>query len=124
MNGGDNNMTNSNLEKGIPWRFGPDWPGQRCGAKTRKGTPCQTPAKQPTRRCRRHGGASTGPRTKDGLARLIEAHTTHGRYTKEKRAEAKHRAGVGRQVRAEIREIETWFTDHGLLDKDWRKFFA
>ena len=23
-------MTNSNLEKGIPWRFGPDWPGQRC----------------------------------------------------------------------------------------------
>jgi hypothetical protein len=31
-------MTNNNLEKGIPWRFGPDWPGQRCGAKTRKGT--------------------------------------------------------------------------------------
>ena len=29
-------MTNNNLEKGIPWRFGPDWPGQRCGAKTRK----------------------------------------------------------------------------------------
>ena len=37
-------MTNSNLEKGIPWRFGIDWPGQRCGAKTRKGTPCQRPA--------------------------------------------------------------------------------
>ena len=117
-------MTNTNLEKGIPWRFGPDWPGQRCGAKTRRGTSCQAPAKQPVGCCRVHGGASTGPRTKDGLKRLTEARTTHGRYTKEKRAEAKHRAGVGRQVRAEIREIETWFTDHGLLDKDWRKFFA
>ena len=34
-------MTNSNLEKGIPWRFGPDWPGQRCGAKTRKDGPAR-----------------------------------------------------------------------------------
>ena len=117
-------MTNTNLEKGIPWRFGPDWPGERCGAKTRIGTPCQTPAKQPTRRCRRHGGASTGPRTKDGLARLTEAHTTHGRYTKEKRVAARRRAEQGRQMRAELREIETWFMAHGLLDKDWRKFFA
>ena len=63
-------------------------------------------------------------RTKDGLAWLTEARTTHGRYTKARRAEAKRRAGVGRQVRAEIREIETWFMAHGLLDKDWRKFFA
>ena len=36
-------MTNTNLEKGIPWRFGPDWQGQRCDAKTRKGTACQKP---------------------------------------------------------------------------------
>ena len=43
-------MTNSNLEKGIPWRFGPDWPGQRCGAKTRKGTPCQEAGVQAQRR--------------------------------------------------------------------------
>ena len=39
-------------------------------------------------RCKLHGGASTGPRTKDGLARLTEARTKHGLYTKEKRAEA------------------------------------
>jgi hypothetical protein len=57
-------MTNSNLEKGIPWRFGPDWPGQRCGAKTRKGTPCQRAAKLPVGRCRLHGGDPQGP--KDG----------------------------------------------------------
>ena len=117
-------MTNNNLEKGIPWRFGPDWPGQRCGAKTRKGTPCQAPAKQPVGRCRVHGGASTGPRTKDGLARLTEARTTHGKYTKEKRAEAKRFAEQGRQMRGELEELEEWFVDHGHLAKNWRDWFV
>ena len=32
-------ITKNNLLKGIPWRFGPNWPGKRCEAKTRKGTP-------------------------------------------------------------------------------------
>ena len=40
----------------------------RCGAKTRKGTPCKGPAMR-NGRCRMHGGASTGPRTRAGLAR-------------------------------------------------------
>ena len=31
----------------------------RCGAKTRKGTPCKSPAMK-NGRCRMHGGASTG----------------------------------------------------------------
>ncbi len=31
-------------------------------------------------RCRLHGGLSTGPRTAAGLARMIAAKTTHGRY--------------------------------------------
>jgi hypothetical protein len=106
-------MTNNNLEKGRPWRFGPDWPGQRCGAKTRRGTSCQAPAKQPVGRCRVHGGASTGPLTKDGLKRLTEARTTHGRFTKKKRLAAKQRAEVGRQVLAELRRIE-----HRLIDAD------
>ena len=30
---------------------------RRCGAKTRKGTPCQSPAVNGNRRCRMHGGA-------------------------------------------------------------------
>ena len=93
-------MTNSNLEKGIPWRFGPDWPGQRCGAKTCKGTPCQRSAYKRNGRCSLHGGRSTGPKTEDGLAQLTAVRTTHGKYTKEKRAEAKRRAEVGRQMRA------------------------
>ena len=96
-------MTNTNLEKGIPWRFGPNWPGQRCGAKTRRGTSCQAPAKQPVGRCRVHGGASTGPRTKDGLKRLTEARTTHGKFTKKKRAEARRLAEEGRQMRGSSR---------------------
>ncbi len=32
----------------------------RCGAITRAGTPCQRPAIRGRRRCRLHGGASTG----------------------------------------------------------------
>ena len=71
-------------------------------------------------RCRLHGGASTGPRTEDGLARLTEARTKHGKFTKAKRAEAKRRAEIGREVCGELREIEQWALDHGHLTKDWR----
>ena len=30
-------MKYKNLLKGIPWRFGPNWPGKRCEARTKKG---------------------------------------------------------------------------------------
>ena len=116
-------MINSNLQKGIPWQFGANWPGERCGAKTRRGTPCQRPAKQPMGRCRLHGGASTGPKTKDGLVRLQEARTTHGKFTKAKRIEARLRAEQGRKMRAELKEIEAWSLAHGHLDKNWRDWF-
>src|SRR5580765_1676066 len=53
----------------------------RCGARNRRGTPCQCPA-MANGRCRLHGGLSTGPKTAEGLARLRRARTTHGRYTK------------------------------------------
>ncbi len=74
-------------------------------------------------RCKLHGGASTGPRTKDGLARLTEAKIKHGKFTKEKRAEARRFAEEGRQMRAELAELEDWFVDHGHLDKNWRNQF-
>jgi len=38
----------------------------RCGAKTRKGTPCRAPAVSGSNRCRLHGGLSTGARTEEG----------------------------------------------------------
>ena len=104
-----------------PWLYGPNWQGQRCEARTRRGTLCQRPAKLPVGRCRLHGGASTGPRTEEGRARLAALHTTHGRLTKEKRAEAKRRAEVGRQINAEVRAIEAWAVDLGHLTADWCK---
>ena len=113
--------TKRNLLKGIPWRFGPNWPGERCEAKTKKGTPCQRPAKLPVGWCRLHGGASTGPRTKEGLRRLADSKTIHGRFTKIKRAKAKARAEEGRIIRRELKELETWFIDNGHLKKNWRK---
>ena len=108
-------------EAGRQTRFGPDWPGQRCGAKTRAGGPCQKPALRGKNRCQLHGGRSTGPRTEAGRARIAAAHTTHGRLTKEKRAEAKRRAEVGREVRAELRNIEGLALARGWLKPGWRQ---
>jgi hypothetical protein len=66
----------------------------RCGARTRRGTPCQAPA-MPTGRCRLHGGTSTGPRTAKGLERLRKAKTTNGLRTAERE-----------QVRKMIRDLK------------------
>jgi hypothetical protein len=116
-------LTKGAVKIGLNWRFGPNWPGQRCGARTRKGTPCQRPARLPVGRCRLHGGSSTGPRTKAGLARLVASKIKHGRFTKAKRAKARLRAEQGREMRAELLELETWFVSCGLLDKRWRDQF-
>ena len=89
-----------------PWLYGPDWQGQKCLAKTRRGTQCQRPARLLAGRCRLHGGNSTGPRTAEGLARLAASKTTHGRTSKLERTKAKHRAEVGSKVKREIQLIE------------------
>lgn len=44
-----------------------------CGAKTRKGTACRNKSEPGKRRCKFHGGKSTGPRTPEGRARVAEA---------------------------------------------------
>ena len=72
-------------------------------------------------RCRLYGGASTGRRTKDGLARFTESKIKHGKFTKEKRAEARRSAEEGRQMRGELKELEAWSVDHGHSDKNWHK---
>ena len=74
-------------------------------------------------RCRNHGGCATGPRTAEGRARIAAAQTKHGRLTKENRAEARQRAQVGREIRAELRSIERELIAGGLLAKDWRDQF-
>jgi hypothetical protein len=53
----------------------------RCGARTRRGTECQSPAVRGRRRCRMHGGWSTGPRTADGWRRSRAAVLKHGKYS-------------------------------------------
>lgn len=44
-----------------------------CGAKTRKDTPWRARALPGKKRCKFHGGMSTGPRTAEGRARIEEA---------------------------------------------------
>ena len=71
----------------------------RCGARTRSGAACQGPAMR-NGRCRMHGGASTGPRTAEGLARLRAARTRHGAYTAEALALRRRFARLLRRARA------------------------
>ena len=96
------------IEVGRATRFGRDWPGKRCLAKTRRGTPCQKAALKGKARCRLHGGLSTGPRTPEGKARSIAAHTKHGRRSKA------HVEKV-RAINAEIKQITLALKREGLI---------
>ena len=111
-------LTKGNVTIGVHTRFGPNWPGIRCLAKTRRGTKCQSAAYKHNGRCRLHGGLSTGARTLEGLKRISEANLKHGRRTKEKLAANRHSADVGRRVRAELKRIEAQLIDAGLMPND------
>ena len=111
------------FEVGRLWQLGTNWPGTRCGAKTRAGTPCKNPAVTGRARCRMHGGKSTGAKTPEGRAKLRALHWKHGRSTTEAKAEAKRQAQVGRAVRAELRQIERELVAGGMLPKAWREMF-
>ena len=73
----------------------------RCGAKTRRGTPCQCPG-MPNGRCRLHGGLSTGPKTADGIERIRRAVTKHGYYSKVAREERRYYRALLRECRATL----------------------
>ena len=46
----------------------------RCGARRKRdGQPCQCPVEPGRRRCRFHGGLSTGPKTMEGRDRIAAA---------------------------------------------------
>ena len=110
-------LTKDNVNIGIEWRFGPDWPGQRCRAKTRRGTACQRPANKKNGRCRLHGGASTGAKTEDGRARISAANLRHGKFIKDKLEKRRENAAKGREIRKELRQMERELIAGGLLDK-------
>ena len=116
-------IAKGNVLIGVETRFGADWPGQRCGAKTRRGTPCQRPANKRNGRCRLHGGASSGPRTKEGLAKIAAANLRHGKFTKDKLERRKANAAKGREIRKELRQMEHELIAGGLLNKNWRDSF-
>ena len=73
----------------------------RCGAKTRRGTDCRSPAVRGKKRCRMHGGAQGSGAPKGNQNAL-----KHGGYTKEARG---HRA----RLRAYLREAKKLLKDLG-----------
>lgn len=73
-------------------RFGPDWPGRRCFAKTRAGSQCQKPALKGKTRCQLHGGRAGAPTgARNGNYRT-------GQYTAET-------VQIAREARARIKEL-------------------
>ena len=74
---------------------------RRCGARTRSGTPCRSPAVHGKRRCRMHGGAAgSGAPIGNTNARR------HGHYTAEAIAERRALAGLIRLSRATLADLD------------------
>ena len=105
---------------GLETRFGPDWPGRRCLAKTRRGTECQKPAIKGRSRCQLHGGRSTGPKTPEGRARIAAANYKHGNRTNERLAENKALAQSNREIWAAFRAEVALMKAGGYLPKGWK----
>jgi hypothetical protein len=80
---------------------------RRCGAKTRRGTLCRCPAMRDRRRCRLHGGLSTGPKTAAGIERIRRAVTKHGRYSKTRKAERRDFSELLRDAESLLDRIRT-----------------
>ena len=99
-------MSKGPLAAGVP---GPDGVSRACGARTRGGGSCRTPGMR-NGRCRMHGGASTGPRTPEGLARCTAAVTKHGGRNAAARALAALR-GEARAASATLRRILVLMVD-------------
>jgi len=118
IKGSEMSLAKGNVSIGVQTRFGPNWPGIRCLAKTRRGTECQRAAYKHNGRCRLHGGLSTGARTPEGLQRISEANIKHGRQTKDRLEAQRHAAEVGRRVMGELKRLERQLEDAGLMPDD------
>ena len=101
---------------GLNTRFGADWPGQRCGAKTSRGTACLRPANKRNGRCRLHGGHSSGPKTAEGRAKIAAANTTTGQHTRAMIARRKEDAKIAKGLRDRLRLAEHNLRRHGVID--------
>jgi hypothetical protein len=74
---------------------------RRCGAKTRSGKPCKSPAVQGKKRCRMHGGALGSGAPKQNKNAL-----KHGMFTKEAIETRRQVRALIRQSRKFLEEIE------------------
>jgi hypothetical protein len=77
---------------------------KKCGAKTRSGKPCQSPAMK-NGRCKMHGGKSTGAKTKQGIENIKKANLKHGFYTKGAIQDRKLLIDIWREERRFLEEI-------------------
>ena len=73
---------------------------RRCGAKTRKGSPCKSPAVQGKKRCRMHGGAE-GSGAPKGNQNALKS----GLYTKEAIEERKQLNKMIKEYRQTLEEL-------------------
>jgi hypothetical protein len=79
------------------------WPmlsSLRCGAKTRSGKPCRSPAVMGKKRCRMHGGAPGS-----GASRGNKNALKNGLHTREAIAERRHIQDLMQQSRKLIQQI-------------------
>ena len=94
-----------------------------CLAKTRSGGLCQRAGSPKNGRCHLHGGASTGPRTEEGRARIAAAQFKHGKRSKAFLAAQRANKAKGRAIKHELKSIEAGAVREGLLPKGWQKAF-
>tara|TARA_B100001057_G_C22801530_1_gene931712 strand:+ start:301 stop:588 length:288 start_codon:yes stop_codon:yes gene_type:complete len=85
-----------------------------CGAKTRTGSPCAKFPIAGKRRCRLHGGLSTGPRTEEGKKKIADAQLKHGRYLnyRSQRKQEMYYFSQIKRVVAEAKAAGIW-PEHG-----------
>jgi hypothetical protein len=84
-----------------PRNTGPMLSSPRCGAKTRSGKPCMSPAVHGKKRCRMHGGAPGS-----GAPRGNQNALKHGLYTREANEERRQLRALMRQSRMLLQDIE------------------
>jgi len=84
-----------------PRNTGPMLSSQRCGARTRSGQPCRSPAVGGKKRCRMHGGAPGS-----GAPRGNKNALKHGLYTRHAIAQRRQLRELLRQSRNLISKIE------------------
>ena len=74
----------------------------------REGRYCGNPVVPKQRVCAGHGGLSTGPKTKEGLAKIAALKTIHGRETRTLRA-------LRSQISHDLRRLEEEMYAEGLI---------